>query len=90
MPKPNQNMTVEQMKSYVRNHNLNHPDVKLGMRRAQLISGLKKAGHWNEVAKKPRGKSPNVITMKTKPDRAEIRRYLREGYKFDGKSFRKS
>jgi hypothetical protein len=28
--------------------------------------------------------------MKTKPDRAEIRRYLREGYKFDGKSFRKS
>tara|TARA_Y100000004_G_C8857404_1_gene387424 strand:- start:389 stop:652 length:264 start_codon:yes stop_codon:yes gene_type:complete len=87
MPKPNQNMTVEQMKSYVRSHNLNHPDVKLGMRRAQLISGLKKAGHWDEVPKKPRGK---VITLKSKPDKAEIRRMMREGYKFDGKSFRKS
>ena len=87
MPKPNQNMTVEQMKSYVRSHNLNHPDVKLGMKRAQLISGLKKAGHWDEVPKKPSGK---VITLKSKPDKAEIRRMMREGYKFDGKSFRKS
>lgn len=58
MPKPNQNMTLTEMRSYVRSHKLNHPDVKIKMKRSELIAGLKKAGHWEEVAKKPRGKVP--------------------------------
>jgi len=85
-------MTVLQMKSYVRSHNLNHPEVKLGMKRDQLISGLRKSGHWDEVAKTAKGKSkaPNVVTLKSKPTKAEIRKMMRQGYKFDGKSFSKS
>ena len=52
MPKPNANMTLAEMRSYVRTHKLNHPEVKLGMKRSQLIAGLKKAGHWKEVPPK--------------------------------------
>jgi hypothetical protein len=47
MSKPNVNFTVKQMKDYIRKNKLNHPAIKLSMRRAELIEGLKKAGHWN-------------------------------------------
>ena len=58
MPKPNQNMTLTEMRSYVRSHKLNHPDVKIKMKRSDLIAGLKKAGHWDDVAKQKRKRVP--------------------------------
>jgi hypothetical protein len=45
------------MKAYIRTHKLNRPDVKLGMKRHDLINGLKKAWHWDTTfsskARKP-------------------------------------
>lgn len=54
MPKPHDGMTLKQLKDYVRSHNLNHPEVKLSMKKADLVKGLKKAGHW-ESGKAPGG-----------------------------------
>ena len=51
MPKPNQNFTVKEMKDYIRTKKVNHPNVKLTMKRADMIAGLKSAGHWDEVDK---------------------------------------
>ena len=54
---PNDTYTVKKMKDYIRTHKLNRPDVKLGMKRQDLINGLKKAGHWDTTfsgrARKP-------------------------------------
>ena len=54
---PNDTYTVKKMKAYIRTHKLNRPDVKLGMKRQDLINGLKKAGHWDTTfsgrARKP-------------------------------------
>jgi len=52
MPKPNSSMTVAQMKAYIRQHKVNHPEVKLGMKRGDMIAGLKKAGHWDDSQSK--------------------------------------
>ena len=46
MPKPNEKWTVDQMKTYIRTHKLNIPNVKLGMKKAEMIAGLKKLGHY--------------------------------------------
>ncbi len=54
MPKPHDGMTLKQLKDYVRSHKLNHPEVKLSMKKADLIKGLKKHGHW-ESGKAPGG-----------------------------------
>ena len=54
MPKPHDGMTLKQLKDYVRSHNLNHPEVKLSMNKADLVKGLKKHGHW-ESGKAPGG-----------------------------------
>ena len=72
MPKPNQNMSVTEMKSYIRTHKINHPEVRLGMKRAQLISGLKKAGHWQEVSKqkRTREKQKGTLSIGQKPKTA--------------------
>jgi len=51
MPKPNQNSTVGEMKAYIRSKKLNHPLVRLGLKKADLIKGLKKLGHWSEAEK---------------------------------------
>jgi len=51
MSKPNQNFTVKEMKDYIREKKINHPNVKLTMKRADMIAGLKSAGHWDEVDK---------------------------------------
>tara|TARA_R110002050_G_scaffold33545_2_gene85247 strand:- start:526 stop:726 length:201 start_codon:yes stop_codon:yes gene_type:complete len=59
MPKPNVNSTVTQMKSYIREKKINHPAVKLGMRKADMIKGLKKAGHWDGAVKKKLSKAQN-------------------------------
>ncbi len=54
MPMPHDGMTLKQLKDYVRSHNLNHPEVKLSMKKADLVKGLKKTGHW-ESGKAPGG-----------------------------------
>ena len=54
MPRPHDGMTLKQLKDYVRSHKLNHPEVKLSMKKADLIKGLKKHGHW-ESGKAPGG-----------------------------------
>ena len=51
MPKPNQNSSVKEMRDYIRSKKLNHPLIRLGLKKAQLVSGLKKLGHWDEVGK---------------------------------------
>jgi len=51
MPKPNQNSTVAELKAYIRSKKLNHPLVKLGLKKAELQAGLKKLGHWSEAEK---------------------------------------
>ena len=51
MTKPNRNFTVPQLKDYVRTHKLNKPEIRLSMRKADLIAGLKKHGHWEEKDK---------------------------------------
>jgi len=57
--KPNSSFTVKQMKDYIRSKKLNHPDVKLSMKKADMIAGLKKAGHWEEKPKeKAKPKKP--------------------------------
>lgn len=70
MPKPNSSFTVAQMKTYIREKKLNHPEVRLGMRRGEMIAGLKKAGHWDNSkskvrppkTKKPTRKKPRLAT----------------------------
>ena len=54
MPRPHDGMTLKQLKDYVRSHKLNHPEEKLSMKKADLIKGLKKHGHW-ESGKAPGG-----------------------------------
>lgn len=51
MPKPNVNSNLTQIKAYIREHNLNKPEIKLGMRKAELVAGLKKHGHWDSRVK---------------------------------------
>jgi len=61
MVKPNSSMTVAQMKAYIREKKVNHPEVRLGMKRGDMIAGLKKAGHWDDSKsekKPPKTKNP--------------------------------
>ena len=37
MPRPHDGMTLKQLKDYVRSHKLNHPEVKLSMKKADLL-----------------------------------------------------
>ena len=52
LPKPNVNSTLAEIKAYVRDYKLNKPEIKLGMKKADLIKGLKKHGHWDSSSKK--------------------------------------
>jgi len=35
------------MKAYVREKKLNKPEIRLTMKKSELIAGLKKHGHWD-------------------------------------------
>lgn len=65
--KPNDNFTVKQMKDYIRSNKLNHPDVKLGMKRADMIAGLKKAGHWDSSVQKTKPTKSKPAPKKPAP-----------------------
>ena len=64
--KPNITFNMKQMKDYIRSNKLNHPDVRLGMRRDDMIAGLKKAGHWEEVKSKPKSVKDKVKAIEKK------------------------
>lgn len=61
MTKPNEKFTVVMMKKYIRTNKLNHPDVKLGMKRADMIAGLQKIGHWDYRSQKGQTNVNNKI-----------------------------
>ena len=70
----NSNMTVEQMRQYIRKNNLNKPHLRLGMKRADLIAGLKKEGHWKEggVLKKSKVKKQPSSSKNKSVTKAEF------------------
>ena len=47
MAKPTAKSTVQEMKDYIRSNKLNKAPIPLGMKRAELIAGLRKLGHWD-------------------------------------------
>ena len=90
MPKPNKTFTVKQMKDYIRQHKVNHPAVKLSMKRADMIEGLKKAGHWDTskdtpTPKKPAPKKKPMETKKkpTKPTTDDLSIYYINDERFE-------
>ena len=58
MPKPNSSSTVKELKDYIKSHKLNHPEVKLSMRKSELQAGLKKIGHWSGARPGGRYRAP--------------------------------
>jgi len=70
MSKPNVTFTVKQMKDYIRQKKLN-PAIKLSMRRAELIEGLKKAGHWDSSADPPPTPKKSTPKKKSAPKKKE-------------------
>ena len=52
MPKPNENSTLAEIKSYIKEHNLTKPELRLSLPRASLVARLKKHGHWDSSVKK--------------------------------------
>jgi hypothetical protein len=91
MPKPHAGMTLAELRSYVRSHKLNHPEVKISMKKAQLVAGLKKHGHWGEQVPggapasrksgkktvKVVGKQKKLGVVKSKADFEKARKNLR-------------
>jgi outer membrane biosynthesis protein TonB len=82
MAKPNQNSTVAEMRAYIRAKKLNHPLIKMGLKKAELQAGLKKLGHWEEKAKekktrkkaepkKEEPKKPKPAPKKAEPKKEE-------------------
>jgi len=68
----NSNMTVPEMKDYIRKHKLNKPHLRLGMKRAEMIAGFKKEGRWKEVPKqkRTREKQKGTLSIGQKPKTA--------------------
>jgi hypothetical protein len=61
MAKPTARSTVSAMKDYIRANRLNKAPIRLGMKREELIAGLRKLGHWDaqhDGAPAPRRKPP--------------------------------
>jgi hypothetical protein len=68
MAKPHSQMTLPQLKEYIRTHKLNKPEVRLGMKKADMVAGLKKIGHWDYSKDKNRPKpAPKKAPPKKEP-----------------------
>ena len=84
---PNDTYTVKQMKTYIRTHKLNRPDVKLGMKRQDLINGLKKVGHWDTTfssrARKPVARKGRLAKPKKPPARKKKKKKERTAQELD-------
>ena len=52
--KPNKSWTLPELKTYVRDNKLATKEIRLGMKKAEMVIALKKKGHWDEshVSKK--------------------------------------
>ena len=48
MHKPNKSWTLPQLKGYVRDNKLADKEIRLGMKKAEMIIALKKKGHWDD------------------------------------------
>lgn len=44
--KPDSSWTLSDIRGYVRRKKLNKPEIKLSMKKSELVAGLKKHGHW--------------------------------------------
>lgn len=44
--KPDSSWTLSDLRGYVRRKGLNKPEIKIGMKKSDLVKGLKKHGHW--------------------------------------------
>jgi len=70
--KAHQNMTLKELREYVRTNKLNKI-VQLKMNKPALIVGLKKIDHWEEVEKKKRVvtklQSKGLLQIGKKPDK---------------------
>jgi len=81
-PSISKHSTLKEMKEFVRKHKLNHPSIKLGMKKAEMLAALDKLGHINKGPrekndKKPKFKidqnkqpkqTPSKIEMSKKPE----------------------
>jgi len=56
--KPDYFDTLNHIKDYIRYHKLNKPELRLGMKKSDLIKGLKKLGHYEYKNDPNRPKSP--------------------------------
>ena len=77
MPKPNAKFTLPELKSYVRTHKINKPEIRLTMNKSQLVAGLKKHGHWDHKAdarEKLKGGGDKPIMRKKKTKRWNYRK----------------
>tara|TARA_R110001599_G_scaffold97634_1_gene251742 strand:- start:732 stop:1178 length:447 start_codon:yes stop_codon:yes gene_type:complete len=46
--KPNKSWSVPELKKYIRDNKLADKDIRLGMKKAEMVVALKKKGHWDE------------------------------------------
>lgn len=57
--------TLIEMKAFVRKHKLNHPSIKLGLKKAQMLDALDKLGHIN-TDPRPKKEAPKKEAPKPK------------------------
>jgi hypothetical protein len=79
-PSISKHSTLVELKAFVRKHKLNHPSIKLGMKKAEMLDALDKLGHINteprpkkEAPKKeaPKAKTPPPTKPKFKVDQSK-------------------
>lgn len=46
--KPNKSWSVPELKKYIRDNKLADKDIRLGMKKAEMVVALKKKGHWDD------------------------------------------
>ena len=81
MVKPTAKSTVVQMRQYIRDNKLNKQPIRLGMKRAELITHLRKMGHWDGQHDKPSAKLP---APKAVPKPAPKRKVLKKAQEVGG------
>ena len=75
MAKPTARSTVSAMKDYIRANRLNKAPILLGMKREELIAGLRKLGHWDAQhdGTAPKRKAPAPRKPKAPAPKAPVR-----------------
>jgi len=47
--KPNKSWSLPELKTYVRDNKLADKEIRLGMKKAEMVMALKKKGHWDDA-----------------------------------------